>query len=1002
MRAQNLLAAALILLILPCALADRSIPDPVGTPRPTITVEFNEEVEVEEYALGPYPLMSSVGSIPVKQTSEGYAAIHTFEVGRRLEKGEYEFYIKAHNHDGLPVIEYIRFGVDIPPPPPFRIWVSVPELGVADHHPYDALILTERNATCRFAIGSDPRDFAFDDYDTLFEERYYYAFNESAGHAKDHALYATELNEIIYIACREPDGVYHFEELLLGWDDTPAMLSVNADPNPVTDPVSPSTRITATTDDRSFCTINDIPYHFNNASPSDAANASAYVREQRLTKRFSVDQLQPDPFSRHDFTYQITCTNMAGLESNAILDVGVDLDEALAMRMLSPGEYTNEAAVNLTILLAVSASCQATVDSGSDVYTLTTRDQRHYYTLLPGLEEGEHSVRVECRYPLGSNAKSFSFTIDRTAPYGMEVNATPGCFGNRLEASLSAHDELSGIAYYNYSVSRQDASEIVWHTTDDEQVSERVDDPEVGDLYRWEARPIDAAGNVGASATATSEILNASFPECDFDPPTITLIDNRSYDGLEIFVRCADEGTGCVGEYRYGVSTPNRNCALNHTQSSYTPIFISEASRVCAEVRDYNDNTAYAEETFTLGTTNGTQAEHCTNGVQDEDESDVDCGGSCAPCDDGQGCLVDEDCLAGYCEAGVCVAPSCSDGVLNGRETGIDCGGLCDPCLIGEPCRDDSDCTSRYCFNGYCQEASCSDYRRNQDESDVDCGGSSCPACADGMGCEGDTDCESGHCEYGICVSAADIDSDGDGLPDQWEIDHGLDPNDPNDAAEDPDEDGLDNLDEHKYKTDPNDPDTDGDGYTDGEEVDAGTDPLRADDHPESSALALGLLITGFLFTLCGGGYLVFSRVYLEHPSITPMAAAGEVEAQAEPKSRFRAGVDPLAEAARRRLEEKAARQRRLHKSLERHSLLDVFSGQSKQKEQVIVTPTAKDAADQPPKREAAPKAGTGRRAAVKPSPSKQGSEKGVSKKKRGEADKDAFTELEAFIEEKP
>jgi len=47
-------------------------------------------------------------------------------------------------------------------------------------------------------------------------------------------------------------------------------------------------------------------------------------------------------------------------------------------------------------------------------------------------------------------------------------------------------------------------------------------------------------------------------------------------------------------------------------------------------------------------------------------------------------------------------------------------------------------------------------------------------------------------------------DTDGDGMPDQWEIDNGLDPNDPKDADDDLDEDGISNLDEYLQGSDPN------------------------------------------------------------------------------------------------------------------------------------------------------------------------------------------------------
>jgi serine protease AprX len=49
-------------------------------------------------------------------------------------------------------------------------------------------------------------------------------------------------------------------------------------------------------------------------------------------------------------------------------------------------------------------------------------------------------------------------------------------------------------------------------------------------------------------------------------------------------------------------------------------------------------------------------------------------------------------------------------------------------------------------------------------------------------------------------------DSDGDGMPDWWELWHGLNPNDPSDAALDSDGDGVSNLNEYLAGTDPMDP----------------------------------------------------------------------------------------------------------------------------------------------------------------------------------------------------
>lgn len=46
---------------------------------------------------------------------------------------------------------------------------------------------------------------------------------------------------------------------------------------------------------------------------------------------------------------------------------------------------------------------------------------------------------------------------------------------------------------------------------------------------------------------------------------------------------------------------------------------------------------------------------HCSNAVRDSDESDVDCGGSCAPCAVCLACSEDSDCADGRCAEGLCV-----------------------------------------------------------------------------------------------------------------------------------------------------------------------------------------------------------------------------------------------------------------------------------------------------------------------------------------------------------
>ncbi|MGQ4892007.1 MAG: FG-GAP-like repeat-containing protein [Candidatus Njordarchaeia archaeon] len=89
-----------------------------------------------------------------------------------------------------------------------------------------------------------------------------------------------------------------------------------------------------------------------------------------------------------------------------------------------------------------------------------------------------------------------------------------------------------------------------------------------------------------------------------------------------------------------------------------------------------------------------------------------------------------------------------------------------------------------------------------------------------------DGDMLSSYSEAFVGTNASCWDSDGDGLPDGYEVYHGLDPLNPSDAFMDSDGDGLSNLQEFKLGTNPTRFDSDGDFHGDGLEVLTFTNPL--------------------------------------------------------------------------------------------------------------------------------------------------------------------------------
>jgi formylglycine-generating enzyme required for sulfatase activity len=90
----------------------------------------------------------------------------------------------------------------------------------------------------------------------------------------------------------------------------------------------------------------------------------------------------------------------------------------------------------------------------------------------------------------------------------------------------------------------------------------------------------------------------------------------------------------------------------------------------------------------------------CFDTIEDKDETDVDCGGSCTPCIDGKVCVQNKDCAGSFCDPATkkCKTATCNDNVKNGKETGTDCGGgTCQKCAVGGGCAVDTDCLAGKC-----------------------------------------------------------------------------------------------------------------------------------------------------------------------------------------------------------------------------------------------------------------------------------------------------------------
>lgn len=88
------------------------------------------------------------------------------------------------------------------------------------------------------------------------------------------------------------------------------------------------------------------------------------------------------------------------------------------------------------------------------------------------------------------------------------------------------------------------------------------------------------------------------------------------------------------------------------------------------------------------------------NGRDDDCDSRVDEGNSClGPL---VACQNNIDCDTGLCRDGLCRSATCNNGVQDPNETQIDCGGECGGCPNGSPCVTNAQCLERTCVGGVC------------------------------------------------------------------------------------------------------------------------------------------------------------------------------------------------------------------------------------------------------------------------------------------------------------
>ena len=508
-------------------------------------------------------------------------------------------------------------------------------------------------------------------------------------------------------------------------------------------------------------------YNFE-AYKLENGQAHALPSEQKATYRFYAQ-----------------CEDRAGWRTEKrTADIEVDLSAGLGIGVVFPPRYTTNKSIELIATTNKRASCQISGGSISQQTSmLAMPDQKTHRYNLGQLKDGTYTNTIYCRSTaagiLQDQTYAYTFTIDNTKPTGLpDVNGSLiTCYNDQFAFEppllLNAVDEESGISHFLLDIRK--GTETLVNGTRIASPFPGIDEDSKGNsfalenntAYSFSVRAVNNVGLEGSPRTFTVS-YNPKNEICfEKNPPAVTISENKSRGLTVVTFECSDE-SGCdQNAFYYGAGNSVENCTADIKLPG--PPFtadVRETSHICYFASDLVGNNATGTQLIEVEV-----SDYCSDAKKDGDETGIDCGGSCPPCDLNQSCTIDTDCNSNYCVDGICAKAACDDNILNGplnnEESDIDCGGYCSDlgfkCDSDKMCFLDDDCKSSFCNpdEGVCAESTCSDGFKGPDETDVDCGGVCASEqlllCDVGLGCESGDDCTTGNCIAGKCKEKIEL-----------------------------------------------------------------------------------------------------------------------------------------------------------------------------------------------------------------------------------------------------
>ncbi len=267
----------------------------------------------------------------------------------------------------------------------------------------------------------------------------------------------------LYVRCENSDGELSPQQKMnLEYDPSPpTILEIKATPNPVIENIK--TTLSLKTDDKTLCKFSDkghtsyesMPYAFPGAEPdiSNAPNLFSHTPAQRiLTQSHTVDFFVNN-FVGLKKTYPLTfrCKNGAGdLTNLSSLNLTVDYSQLGGIHSFHPNkEIYATTNLNLQIITSKKAKCSYSINGTKTI--LDGAGTTTHTKTLTNLKEASYQYPFSCTMGEHTAQGVFDFTIDLTMPQITSVqDGKFSCGASNI--ALQVYSNKKNITLYYYEV----------------------------------------------------------------------------------------------------------------------------------------------------------------------------------------------------------------------------------------------------------------------------------------------------------------------------------------------------------------------------------------------------------------------------------------------------------------------------------------------------------------------------------------------------------------------